>query len=128
MLEVKLCFLPDKPAREAIIPGTFFNLKTYAHVGQADMGREAIALPTWAEIHSKSRSNVVQSSSSKGPLLACPAGAEVFQLTPTPSNHRLPVWLAQPEGKFLTDANSTLHLPRHTASIPPSIHLDRMAD
>jgi len=57
-------------------------LKTDAHVGRADMGREAMAMPIWDELQSRTKSIVVQSYLTKSPLLACPAGAEVLQLTP----------------------------------------------
>ena len=58
--------------------GAFSNFKTCAHVGQADMGQRLI-----------------------GPLLACPAGADVLMLANVFPRHRLPGWLVQPEGKSL---------------------------
>jgi len=88
--------LRDKPARELVCPVTISNLKTCAHVGQADMGREV-----------------------NGPLLARPAGAEVLQLKPPIPKHRLPGWLAQPEGKF-----QAMPIPIYnTQDIPPALHL-----
>ena len=54
--------------------------------------------PTWGgkqwrcrygELQSRTKSTVVQSYSSQGPLLACPAGAEVLQLTSSTPSRRL---------------------------------------
>ena len=76
---MRLRFLPDKPARGAVLQSTFSNCKSCAHVGQADMGRSA----------------------SNCPPLACPAGADDLKLTPSPANNASPVGSSNRNGKFV---------------------------
>jgi len=71
-----------------LFPSPFSNLKTYAHVGQADMGRRA----------KERRANCGGRLFS--PLLACPAGAKVFQLKPSPPIIASPVGLSNRKESF----------------------------
>ena len=92
---------------ELIFPGSFSNFKTYAHVGQADMGRSA----------KKRRANCGGRLFS--PLLAGPAGAKVFQLTPPIPNTASPVGLSNRKESFKPMPN-----PLYTnQDIRPAFHL-----